>query len=54
MNQRKTEGTANLLELGAGFVGLTRKKSITSQFTKQRLTEQAKADVEESVQSIAQ
>jgi len=54
LNQRKTEGAANLLELGAGFVGLTRKKSITSQFTKQRLTEQAKANVEESVQAIAQ
>ena len=54
LENRKTEGTANLLELGAGFVGLTRKKSITSQFTKHRLTEQARANVEESVQAIAQ
>ena len=54
LENRKTEGTANLLELGAGLVGLTRKKSITSQFTKHRLTEQAKANVEESVQAIDQ
>jgi ribosomal protein S11 len=54
LDQRKNERNANLFELGAGAVGLSRKKSITSQFAKQRLTEQAKADVEESVQSIAQ
>ena len=54
VGQRKTEELGNLAELGAGLVGLTRKKTVTSQLTKHRLTEQAKADVQESVDSIAQ
>jgi hypothetical protein len=40
--------------LGAGLLGFGRKKSLTTQLTKRRLTEQAKADVDESVQSIKQ
>jgi hypothetical protein len=54
LQNRKLEAGANLLELGAGFVGIGRKKSVTSQFTKQRLSQNAKADVEESIQAIDQ
>ena len=54
LNQRKTEEFGNLAEMGASLIGIGRKKSITTQLTKRRLTEQAKADVEESVQTIAQ
>ena len=54
LQNRKIEAGANLLELGAGLVGFGRKKSISSQFTKQRLSQNAKADVEESVQAIAE
>jgi len=51
---RKREEGSNLLEIGAGFVGLGRKKSVTSQFSKNRLKNKAKADVEESIDVIAQ
>jgi len=51
---RKREETGNMLELGAGFLGFGRKKSITTQFSKSRLSQQAKADVNESVQTIDQ
>ena len=51
---RRREETGNMLELGAGILGLGRKKTITSQFTKNRLSQQAKADVEESVDTIKQ
>ncbi len=54
LNQRKTEELGNLAEMGASLIGLGRKKSLTSQLTKRRLTAQAKGDVDESVQSIAQ
>ncbi|RJP46968.1 MAG: DUF87 domain-containing protein [Anaerolineaceae bacterium] len=54
LQNRKIEAGANLLELGAGLVGFGRKKSVSTQFTKQRLTANAKADVEESLESIAQ
>ncbi|MBI3739243.1 MAG: hypothetical protein HY258_09380, partial [Chloroflexi bacterium] len=54
LGQRKTEELGNLAELSAGLVGLTRKKTLTSQLTKHRLTEQAKGDVKESIDSIAQ
>ena len=50
---RKWEERGNLAELGAGLVGLGRKKSLSSQLSKRRLTERAKADVEESVDAIA-
>jgi type II secretory pathway predicted ATPase ExeA len=52
LQNRKLEAGANLLELGAGLVGFGRKKSVTSQFTKQRMSQNAKADVEESEQAI--
>jgi hypothetical protein len=51
---RKREEGSNLLEIGAGVLGVGRKKSVTSQFSKNRLTNKAKADVEESVDTIAQ
>lgn len=54
LQARKIEAGANLLELGAGLAGLGRKKSISTQFTKQRMKEQAKAAVQESIESIAQ
>jgi hypothetical protein len=51
---RKWEERGNLAELGAGLVGLGRKKSLSSQLSKRRLTEKAKAEVEESVDAIEQ
>lgn len=54
LQNRKLEAGANLLELGAGLAGFGRKKSVSTQFTKHRLSQNAKADVEESVESIAQ
>jgi hypothetical protein len=54
VNQRKTEEFGNLAEMGASLFGLGRKKSLTSQLTKRRLTEHAKADVDQSIQAIAQ
>ena len=54
LNQRKTEELGNLAELGANLLGLGRKKSLTTQLTKRRLSEQAKAEVEASEQSVAQ
>jgi hypothetical protein len=51
---RKWEERGSLAELGAGWVGLGRKKSLSSQFSKRRLTEKAKAEVEESIEAIAQ
>jgi hypothetical protein len=54
LQNRKIEAGANLLELGAGLIGFGRKKSVSTQFTKQRLSQNAKADVEESLDAIAQ
>ena len=54
LQNRNLEAGANLLELGAGLIGFGRKKSVTTQFTKQRLSQTAKADVEESEDAIAQ
>ncbi|HEY3310293.1 MAG TPA: DUF87 domain-containing protein [Anaerolineales bacterium] len=51
---RKREETGNMLELGAGFLGFGRKKTLTSQITKNRLSQQARADVDESVDAIGQ
>ncbi len=53
-DQRKREETSNLLELGASVFGLGRKRSVTSQMSKNRLTQQAKADIDESVDAIQQ
>ncbi|MBI5351224.1 MAG: DUF853 family protein [Chloroflexi bacterium] len=54
LRDRNMESGANLLELGAGLVGFGRKKSVTTQFTKHRLAQNAKEDVQESVEAIAQ
>lgn len=54
LQARKLEAGANLLELGAGLAGFGRKKSVSTQFTKQRMKDQAKQDVQESIESIAQ
>jgi len=51
---RKREENSNLFEIGAGALGIGRKKSVTSQFAKNRLTNKAKADVQESIDAIAQ
>ena len=51
---RKREESSNLLEIGASVFGVGRKRSVTSQFSKNRLTNKAKANVEESVDAIAQ
>lgn len=51
---RKREETGNMLELGAGLLGLGRKKSLTTQMSKNRMTQQAKAEVDESVDAIKQ
>jgi hypothetical protein len=51
---RKWEERGNMAELGASLLGIGRKKSLTSQLSKNRLTQQAKADVDESVESIQQ
>jgi hypothetical protein len=54
LTNRNMESGANLLELGAGLVGFGRKKSVSTQFTKHRLAQNAKAEVEESEDAIAQ
>lgn len=51
---RKWEERGNLAELGAGLIGFGRKKSLSSHLSKRRMTEKAKAEVEESVDSISQ
>jgi hypothetical protein len=40
--------------LGAGLFGVGRKKSVTTQFTKHRLAQNAKEEVQESEEAIAQ
>ncbi|MCC7119209.1 MAG: DUF853 family protein [Anaerolineales bacterium] len=52
LQNRNIESYANLAELGASFFGLTRKKSVTTQFTKHRLAQSAKAQVQESQETI--
>jgi type II secretory pathway component PulJ len=49
---RKREERINLLELGAGALGIGRKKSLTSQYSKNRLANKAEADVNESIDAI--
>lgn len=51
---RKWEERGNMAELGASLLGLGRKKSLTSQLSKNRLTQQAKAEVDKSVDAIQQ
>ncbi len=52
LQNRNIESYANLAELGASLFGLTRKKSVTTQFTKHRLAQSAKAQVQESQETI--
>ncbi|PKN91524.1 MAG: hypothetical protein CVU44_19405 [Chloroflexi bacterium HGW-Chloroflexi-6] len=52
--QRKWEERGNLAEIGASVFGIGRKKSLTTQLTKNRMTQQSKADVEQSAQAIQQ
>lgn len=52
LSQRKLEEGGNIAETLAGFVGLTRKKSVSTALTKRRMTSQAKADVDESLDVI--
>ncbi len=54
LEHRKWEERGNLAELGASLVGIGRKKSLTSQLSKNRLTNKAKAEVEESKDAIEQ
>jgi chaperonin cofactor prefoldin len=54
LQNRNIESGANLLELGAGVLGFGRKKSVSTQFTKHRLAQNAKAEVEESIDAIDQ
>jgi hypothetical protein len=51
---RKREETGNMLELGASIFGLGRKKTLTSQLSKGRMSQQAKAEVDESIEAIDQ
>ncbi len=54
LQNRNLESGANMLELGASLFGLGRKKSVATQLTKHRLAQNAKADVQESEETIAQ
>jgi len=54
LRNRNIESAANALELGASLFGLGRKKSISTQLTKHRLSQNAKEDVEESKDTIEQ
>lgn len=51
---RRQEETGNLLELGAGLLGMGRKKSITTQISRSRLSQQAKSDVENGLVGLRQ
>ena len=52
LSQRKLEEGGTHLENVASLLGFGRKRSLTTSLTKRRQTEQAKADVEESVDAI--
>ncbi len=52
--QRKMEELGTHAENLASLLGLGRKRRLTTSLTKRRLTEQAKADIEESKQAIAE
>jgi hypothetical protein len=49
---RRSEENGNMLELGAGFLGIGRKKTLTSQISKNRLSQQARAEVDASLASV--
>jgi hypothetical protein len=52
-SQRKMEEAGTLAELGLSLLG-KRRRSVSSSLTKRRMTAQAKADVEESLEAIEQ
>ena len=52
LSQRKMEETGTHLENIASVLGFGRKRTLTTSLTKRRQTAQAKADVEESLESI--
>jgi hypothetical protein len=54
LQSRNIESGANMLELGASLFGLGRKRSVATQLTKVRLAQNAKADVQESEETISQ
>ncbi len=54
LKNRNIESAANALEIGASLFGLGRKKSISTAFTKHRLSQNAKEDVQESKEAIEQ
>ena len=51
---RKREETGNMLEFGAGILGFGRKKTLTSQLTKSRMSQEARAAVDVSSSSLVQ
>ena len=53
-DNRKREETGNMLEFGAGILGFGRKKTLTSQLTKNRMSQQARVAVDDSNNVIAQ
>ena len=54
LKNRNIESAANALEIGLGLFGVGRKKSVSTAFTKHRLSQNAKDDVEESKEAIEQ
>ncbi len=54
LDNRKQEETGNLLELGVGILGFGRKKSITTQISRNRMSQQARADVDDSIEIVDQ
>jgi hypothetical protein len=54
LNQRRTEEAGNALELGASVFGLGRKKTLTSQLSKHRLSEQTRSEVDQLRQLVEQ
>ncbi|MCI0519265.1 MAG: DUF87 domain-containing protein [Chloroflexi bacterium] len=52
LSHRKSEETTAHLETFAGLVGLGRKRSLSSSLSRRRMTAQAKAEIEESEQTI--
>jgi hypothetical protein len=49
---RKMEGYINIGETVAGFLGVGRRRSISTTMTKHRMTKKAEADIEESIEEI--
>jgi hypothetical protein len=49
---RKVEGYISAAETVAGFLGIGRRRSISTTMTKRRMTQKAEADIEESIEEI--